>query len=123
MTRVLVYGTLRQGERAHHALKGCDLVEDDVRVPGFDMYALYGFPGIKENEGNKEGIVGEVYDVNDNTLAYLDYYEGFSRRDPKRSHYVRKTIDVNGKDTEVYVYNPPFGPFAQPLQSGNWKER
>lgn len=122
MTRVLVYGTLRQGERAHGAMKGSPFVEE-VRVPGFDMYGLYGFPGIKENADNKEGITGEVYEVDDNALSYLDYYEGYRKDSPANSHYIRKTIDVNGQPTDVYVYRPDVENVFHKIPSGDWKQR
>lgn len=122
MRRLLVYGTLRTGERAFGALKGSDFVEE-VRVPGYDMYALYGFPGILANKNNKEGIVGEVFEVSDNTLALLDHYEGFVKDKPERSHYIRTEIDVSGKPTDIYVYNVPLNDIAQVIPSGNWKER
>jgi gamma-glutamylcyclotransferase (GGCT)/AIG2-like uncharacterized protein YtfP len=112
------------GERAHSAMEGCDLLEDNVRVPGFDMYALYGFPGITVNEGNDVGIVGEVYEVPDKTVAYLDYYEGYFPDRKEGSHYVRKTVKVLGNDTDVYVYNRDVHEMqAKIIPSGNWKER
>jgi gamma-glutamylcyclotransferase (GGCT)/AIG2-like uncharacterized protein YtfP len=123
MTRLLVYGTLRKDERAHAALKGAQFITE-ARVPGFDMFALYGFPGVVENKDNKEGIVGEVYDVDENTMSYLDFYEGFVPERPRDSHFVRQIVNVNEEATDLYVYNHDVeGMLAKRIPSGNWKER
>jgi gamma-glutamylcyclotransferase (GGCT)/AIG2-like uncharacterized protein YtfP len=115
--RVFVYGTLRRGQRAHNALKDCRFVEER-RVPGFDMYNLFGFPGVKANPDNKNGIVGEVFEVDNNTLSLLDYYEGYN---PERhgGHYLREQIEVSGEPTDIYVYNHDVDPFEK-VASGNW---
>lgn len=99
--------------------------QGDVRIPGFDMVNLGGFPGIVPNPENKEGIVGEVWDgIDDHTLEHLDYYEGVNHRDPALGHYRRETIDVAGDKADIYIWNrPETRNWYQPIPSGDWRDR
>lgn len=123
--RLLVYGTLRRGCRANGALGAARFV-NEVRLPGYDMFNLGGFPGIVKNADNQEGIVGEVYDlpsdVADYTIEQLDHYEGYFPQDEKRSAYLRRTIPVEGKETFVYEFNQPTDRgWYQKIPSGDWR--
>ena len=125
MTKILVYGTLRQGFGAHGALKGAKFVKN-VRVPGYDMVNCGGFPGIYPNPENQEGIEGELYeDVDAATLEHLDHYEGYREANPDRSHYLRKEIEVAGDKVFIYELNPKQANRAwyQAVPSGDWKNR
>jgi gamma-glutamylcyclotransferase (GGCT)/AIG2-like uncharacterized protein YtfP len=128
MRRILVYGTLRQGQRANRALQDAQFV-DTVNVTGFDMYNLGGFPGVVENENNKVGIVGEVYALPDGEegneiLRHLDYYEGYYPQNLERSNYLRKEIEVLGQPTFIYVFNRPINlSWYQPIPGGDWNKR
>ena len=78
------------------------------------------------NPENKEGILGEVFEVSDDTLELLDNYEGYEPNHPDRSHYIRQKVDVNGKPTDVYVYNTERNAYYgdnTKIPSGDWKER
>jgi gamma-glutamylcyclotransferase (GGCT)/AIG2-like uncharacterized protein YtfP len=118
-----VYGTLRQKERAHNKL-GLSKFVEEVRVDGFDMYNLGGFPGIIKGKGS---IVGETYELPEGVegeavLGLLDYYEGYFPDRPDRSAYVREEIDVNGKPTFVYVLNnDKTRDWYKPVPSGDWR--
>lgn len=122
--KLLVYGTLRRNEHAHGALSDCKY-QGEVRLPGYDMINLGGFPGIVPNPQNKNGIVGEVFDgISPDTLRQLDYYEGYNPAYPEHSHYLRKEISVGGDDVFVYVFNRPADrEWFQPIPSGDWKQR
>jgi gamma-glutamylcyclotransferase (GGCT)/AIG2-like uncharacterized protein YtfP len=124
LTKILVYGTLRQGFGANRALKDATFVRE-TRVPGFDMINLGGFPGIVPNPQNKEGVVGEVYDnVSDNVIEHLDHYEGYRPDNPKRSYYLREKINVEGDEMFVYVWNQPADlSWYQSIPTGDWKDR
>jgi len=124
MKHIVVYGSLRRGEPANRLLEQCKFV-GEVRVPGFDLYALTWFPGVIENPDNKEGIVGELYEgVDDTLLENLDFYEGHNRRDPNRSLFQRKEININGTSALIYVFNrnpyDAFGTSARVVRSGDW---
>jgi gamma-glutamylcyclotransferase (GGCT)/AIG2-like uncharacterized protein YtfP len=121
MTRILVYGTLRRGQGANGFLGDAKFVEE-VRLPGYDMFHLGGFPGIVPNPDNKEGVVGEVFELTDDReIENLDAYEGYSPRHEESSLYLRKEVEVLGKPTFVYVYNrnTDRGSYGK-IPSGDW---
>lgn len=125
MTKLLVYGTLRRDCGANRFLNGT-VYQGDVRLSGYDMYNLGGFPGIVENPDNKDGVVCEVFDgVTPETMEDIDHYEGY-RPDypPERSHYLRKEVNVQGEPMFVYVYNRPTNmEWYQPIKTGDWMDR
>ena len=125
MTKLLVYGTLRRGGGANGFMKGTEY-QGAVKLPGYDMYNLGGFPGIVENPDNKDGVVCEVFDgVTPETMEDIDHYEGY-RPDypPEHSHYLRKEVNVQGEPMFVYVYNRPTNmEWYQPIKTGDWKDR
>jgi gamma-glutamylcyclotransferase (GGCT)/AIG2-like uncharacterized protein YtfP len=117
MHRIAVYGTLRRGHGAHSILRDCRFVETE-RVPCYDMFNLYGFPGIKKNKDNPLGIKVEIYDnVNDDTLAHMDHYEGVPR-----GMFRRDTVEIGGEPTSLYVYNDNVEHFGK-INSGDWDDR
>lgn len=119
---LMVYGTLRSGERAHGVLAKATKVKEAV-LPGFKMVNLGGFPGIVEDTTNKKGVIGEVFEVDEGTITgFIDFYEGFNPDRPADSHYVRKEIPIGGIPTQVYVYNHPTDGYPV-IPSGNWKDR
>ena len=126
MNRIAVYGSLRRGEQANRALRDCKFL-NEVRIPGFDLYALTWFPGIRENPENKEGVVCELFELpedNADLIKHLDYYEGYNHREPERSLFLRKEIEVNGEPTLIYTFNKnpfdAFGTSARVVQGGDW---
>lgn len=124
--RILVYGTLRKGNHANWSLKKATFLSE-VRVPGFDMFSLGHFPGIKKRPDNKLGIVGEIYEIPDeevdNIISHLDYYEGYFPDNKARSLYLREEIDVEGHPTMLYVYNGQVEEkWVEPIASGDWKD-
>jgi gamma-glutamylcyclotransferase (GGCT)/AIG2-like uncharacterized protein YtfP len=120
--QILVYGSLRKGQGANYMLRGCEFVEE-VRLPGYDLFNLVWYPGIKQNVDNKEGVVGEVYRLPDDdkhTLAGLDLYEGYVEFDPPSSLFLREEVLVNGEPTFVYTYNGKN--VGDKIPSGDWVE-
>ena len=101
---VFVYGTLMQGQRANHFLRGCDF-GGCFRLEDYAMYHLGSYPGIKPCQG--ESVQGELYYVTDAVLAQMDEYED------EGSLYLRKTVLIHGEETtvsaQVYVYNRDVG--------------
>lgn len=128
MKHIFVYGSLRKGEGANKLLNDCKFIKE-VRLPGYDLYALTWFPGIKENPKNEEGVVGELYELPNKApvalLQTVDYYEGYFPSDRERSLFVRKEIEVEGEKTFIYVLNKDpftaFGASARVVRHGDWK--
>ncbi len=99
---IFVYGTLMDGERAHNKLSENTFIGRYV-LPGFAMYNLGEFPGVKENAN--ESVIGEVYEISESQLPEFDYYEG------EGYLYTRavKEVFCDGNKSlmaYVYIYNP-----------------
>ena len=71
MNYVFVYGTLMKNERNHHLINDKDFV-NEAKLENYYMFNLGTYPGIFIGNGV---ILGEVYNVNDDTLKRLDYLE------------------------------------------------
>ncbi|KRR02288.1 gamma-glutamylcyclotransferase family protein [Bradyrhizobium valentinum] len=86
MHRVFVYGTLKSGLFNHRLLGGCEFFGGAVTVPTYKMIET-GFPVILPDPEGKP-LAGEIYTVDDETLARLDQLER------EGSSYDRELIDV-----------------------------
>jgi gamma-glutamylaminecyclotransferase len=84
--RVFVYGTLKSGFWNHYLLTGCEYFGGAATVPTYKMIEN-GFPVIMPDPEGKP-LAGEIYTVDDETLAQLDQLER------EGSSYDRKLIDV-----------------------------
>jgi gamma-glutamylcyclotransferase (GGCT)/AIG2-like uncharacterized protein YtfP len=84
--RVFVYGTLKSGFWNHYLLEGREFFGGAATVPTYRMIEN-GFPVIMPDAEGKP-IAGEIYTVDDETLARLDQLER------EGSSYDRKLIDV-----------------------------
>jgi gamma-glutamylcyclotransferase (GGCT)/AIG2-like uncharacterized protein YtfP len=84
--RVFVYGTLKSGFCNHYLLEGCEFFGGAATVPTYKMIEN-GFPVILADPEGKP-LAGEIYTVDDVTLARLDQLER------EGSSYDRKLIDV-----------------------------
>lgn len=101
--KVFVYGTLKSGFWNHCLLKGCEFLGGAVTVPTYKMIEN-GFPIIMPDPEGKL-LAGEIYTVDEETLARLDQLER------EGSSYDRKLIDVTlllvGGErlpTKVFIY-------------------
>ena len=78
--RVFVYGTLLGGGPNHRLLRRSRLVGEDTTADGFALHNLGPFPGmVRATAGH---VRGEVYEVDDATLAALDRLECVFRSKP-----------------------------------------
>jgi gamma-glutamylcyclotransferase (GGCT)/AIG2-like uncharacterized protein YtfP len=107
---VFVYGTLRAGCGNHRLLQqpgATRLAADaEVRISGYKMLHLGGFPGIIPGEPTDE-IVGELYAVNDEVLRSLDYLEGYRAENDPGNLYDRVEIGKTVQATPA-VGDEPF---------------
>lgn len=93
--KLFVYGTLKRGFPANHRLNGCTYLRD-ATIFGYSMYNIGRYPGIVPGS-ESASIEGELYDVPEEKIPELDWYEGHP------DLYVR--TPVPNTDIEVYVYN------------------
>jgi gamma-glutamylcyclotransferase (GGCT)/AIG2-like uncharacterized protein YtfP len=115
---VFVYGTLRSGgARAMSVRFPAAKFLGDAKVSG-RLYDLGSYPGLQLGQANS-AVIGEVYEVDDETLSELDEFEA-------SSFYWRKQVEVFlGNDSRTgWTYAPdPESCFLRTLiTSGDWIE-
>lgn len=114
--RVFVYGTLLAGEPNHRVLAGARLVAEGRTQPAFELRDLGPFPGLVHGGGH--AVVGEVYEVDDATLAALDRLEGHPR------FYRRTTVSLaDGEQVWTYLLGPEQVEGRPIIRSGSWRAR
>ena len=86
MHRVFVYGTLKSGFWNHYLLDGCEFLGVAATAPTYKMIEI-DFPVVMPDPEGKP-LAGEIYAVDDETLARLDQLER------EGSSYDRELIDV-----------------------------
>ncbi|WP_297212069.1 MULTISPECIES: gamma-glutamylcyclotransferase family protein [Thermodesulfovibrio] len=115
MEKLFVYGTLRKGQKRHKLIESCRFLGFG-RVCGFDMYDFGAYPGVVAGKGI---IYGEVYEVSNAFIDWLDYIEGL------RLGLFRKTfceVELEQGDrinAHVYVYSFPINN-AKLIKDGDW---
>ena len=115
---VFVYGTLRRGGAGamHIRFPGSKFIAD-AQVMG-SLYDLGAYPGLLLNESNSL-VVGEVYEVDDETLKRLDDFEA-------SSSYRRKQVEISLGDGRLvcwtYEPDPEFYSPRTLITSGDWIE-
>lgn len=115
-TKVFVYGTLLSGEPNHRHLASARLVGEARTLPEFTLYSLEFYPGLVHV--GHHTVVGEVYEVDEPTLAALDYLESHPR------FYRRTAIRLaSGEEVETYLLTIEQVAGRSVIASGNWKER
>jgi gamma-glutamylcyclotransferase (GGCT)/AIG2-like uncharacterized protein YtfP len=89
----------------------------DAKVNG-DLYDLGAYPGLLLNESSSL-VIGEVYEVDDETLNKLDDFEA-------SSNYWRKPVEISlGTHRRIgwtYEPNPEFYSLLTLITSGDWIE-
>lgn len=122
MSKVAVYGSLRQGHGNNAILRrnNAELVCTSTTKKPYAMYSLGGFPFVSLSEP-KTPITVEVYEVNDNCMRQLDMLEGY-RGDGNQSFYNRSQIEIEGVPESVYIYHIDDRANEVPVQSGDWNE-
>ena len=115
---VFVYGSLRSGNAGAMSNRFPDARFVAVARARGSLYDLGEYPGMLLNETNSL-VVGEVYEVNEETLNRLDEFE-------RSSDYVRKQVVVEAGADEmncwIYVpsYEPDFYSNQTLIKSGDW---
>lgn len=114
---VFTYGTLRTGETNARLLAGVPCLGTFKTVPRYTMISLGAFPGIIER--GDTAIVGELYEVDDATLASLDRLEGHPH------FYTRMAVELDaeaGQTGLVQGYVLPDGYSTRPVMpTGDWR--
>lgn len=113
LIRVFVYGTLLTGQSNHALLHGCTLVRAARTQACFELVDLGAFPGLVA--GGTVAVAGEVYAVDETTLARLDRLEGHPH------FYERKTIRLeDGEEVMAYLLPAEEVEGLPRIASGDW---
>ena len=111
---VLVYGTLLQGEVNHHLLARARFVAEARTEPCFELFDLGPFPAM--STGGETAVLGEIYAVDDATLARLDHLEGHPRL------YQRTQIRLDGgQEVQTYLMDRARMRGRARISSGDWR--
>jgi gamma-glutamylcyclotransferase (GGCT)/AIG2-like uncharacterized protein YtfP len=114
MSKIFVYGSLRMGGPLHGALADSEYVETCRTKPEYSLRSLGAFPALCP--GGKTAVLGEVYEVSDDTKKYLDRVEGHPHL------YVRTSIEVgDGVEVEAYIFHHDTSN-NDLVESGDWIE-
>lgn len=100
---IFAYGTLTHGLQLNSILRdSCYL--GPAMMQGI-LFDLGSYPGFKDGG---DVVIGEIYAVDDKTLAMLDIFEGYVADEPKKSLFSRLPRIArefgNGQTREVQVY-------------------
>jgi gamma-glutamylaminecyclotransferase len=111
---VFTYGTLLKGEVNHHLLAQACFVAEARTEPCFELFDLGPFPAM--STGGETAVLGEVYAVDDATLARLDHLEGHP------SFYQRTRIRLDGgQEVQTYLMVLARMHGRVMIASGDWR--
>ncbi len=110
---LFVYGTLRKGESNHTFLEHADFLGSYETAPEYSLYDLGGHPAVIEGHST---IQGEIYLLDDKTLAEIDKLEDVP------VEYRREQIDTPFGKAWIYLYQDS-SQLDVILSSGDWCQR
>src|SRR5690606_18238349 len=115
MHLVFVYGTLLRGQPNHPLIARSRCVEKRAwTTPSYRFVDLGPFPAMLAS--GTTAVRGEVYAVDDETLAHLDMLEGHP------SFYERRPIQLaSGLEVQAYFLVRASTPGGTPITSGDWR--
>ena len=114
--RLFVYGSLLSGETHAARLGTCRLVGPARTAARYTLVDLGPYPGLLE--GGTTSVAGEVYEVDADTLAALDAFEGHP------DEYRRRPVELLGESSaEAYLLPPGRAPHGRALAGGSWRAR
>ena len=106
MSRLFIYGTLKRGGRNHVQLAGQKFLAEAHTMPGYTLYSLGDYPGMIFQPADRHGVSGEIWEVDAETLARLDEFEGVPE-----GLYRRETVPLLPPHAqtavEAFLYAPP----------------
>ncbi|WP_099607749.1 gamma-glutamylcyclotransferase family protein [Vibrio coralliilyticus] len=110
---LFVYGTLRQGESNHNFLADSQCLGHFETPPHYALYDLGTYPAVIEGH---DTILGEVYLIDDETLARVDKLEDVP------VEYRREQIETPFGEAWIYLYQD--GSMLDTIiSSGDWCQK
>ena len=113
---MFVYVTLMKGELHHTTMAHARFVRSAETAPGYDLVQIDYYPAMIA--GGPHRVPGELYEVDDQTLARLD------RLEEVPDYYERKTIELDdGSEAIAYVMPRERAAGGSPIPSGSFRAR
>ena len=113
MQKVVVYGTLKKGGGLDQHLREATFLGNFTTKPEFTMVNLGWYPGVIHS--GTTPIVGEVYEISDETFKMLDRVEGYP------TLYTREEIETPYGVAWMYIYNVhKIDSAFNVVTDGNW---
>jgi gamma-glutamylcyclotransferase (GGCT)/AIG2-like uncharacterized protein YtfP len=110
---LFVYGTLKRGGCRHGPLAGQTCRGEALTQPLYALYNLGDYPGLAKSEPGQE-VQGEVYEVDESLIPWLDTVEGAP------DWFKRQPIEVRGySGVWAYFYQGDVSAHS-PIPSGRW---
>lgn len=118
-TLLFVYGTLKRGCSNHGHLAGQTFISLARTAPGYRLYDLGGYPGIAARPDDREGVVGEIWSIDDEALTRLDRFEGVHE-----GLYRREPLPLLAPftDQKIEAYVPILSVAGHPDVGSEWIE-
>ena len=118
--KVFVYGTLREGEANAYLLDGAVKLGTERLAGNYLLYDLGAYPAAVVVSGDKEGadsgLVGEIYEINEDILGALDWLEEYP------VEYTRIEVRTLQGVAWIYLYNHSVEGLPV-IDSGDWCQR
>jgi gamma-glutamylcyclotransferase (GGCT)/AIG2-like uncharacterized protein YtfP len=112
---LFVYGTLKRGGCRHGPLAGQRFRGETRTRPGYALYDLGSYPGLTPIGDAGQAVHGEIYEVEEILLSWLDTVEG------SPDWFKRELIDVEGFSEPVWAYFYQGDPTGKSrIISGRW---
>jgi gamma-glutamylaminecyclotransferase len=109
-TTIFVYGTLKRGQKNEYLMAGQEYLQTVRTMPIYRLYSLGSHPGMVIDTAHGLSIEGELWAVDDETLAKLDEFEGVPHWYDRRSIALRDTtVDATGY---IYLGEIPSGAYT-----------
>ncbi|MFT3921171.1 MAG: gamma-glutamylcyclotransferase family protein [Myxococcales bacterium] len=113
---VFVYGTLMQDQHHHDQLAGAEFLGARRTRPEYELVLVDYFPAMLS--GGTTSVLGELYAVDDLTLARLDELEEVPE------FYVRERIELSdATSAQTYLMPRERLGAARPIPSGSFRDR
>lgn len=113
---VLFYGSLRKGEYNYNYFKNGLTYIKTLQIPGYKLYSLGSYPGIKKSNNKDNVITVDLFQINNWKIGKsIDLME-------KAAGYGVSNISINNQNAKLYVYNGAVGK-ENLIKSGDWVNR
>lgn len=116
-SKLVVYGTLMQGQANNHYLSSAQLLGSDI-LGNIVLYDLGPYPAARFEIS--KGIDVEVYEIDPETLASLDVLEEVSENHLESGLYVRRVCGTAYGLAWIYLYNREVTGYKS-ISEGRWK--